>query len=156
MAAAPAKTPWLITHVMNPLFLLTGAFPVLTVKGRRSGKSYRTPINVVELNGSRYLVSPRGETGWSRNLRAGGEAWLRLRGHQARYRATEVPPAERGPIIRRLPAEMGQPDAGAVRAAARSGRPPHLPPRRSPLGLAAAAGVGRQEGQHVAWLQLRR
>jgi deazaflavin-dependent oxidoreductase (nitroreductase family) len=99
MAAAHAKTPWLIKHVMNPLFLLTGAFPVLTITGRRSGKPYRTPINVLELNGSRYLVSPRGETGWSRNLRASGHASLKLRGRQTRYTATEVPPTERGPII---------------------------------------------------------
>ena len=49
--------------------------------------SGRTPINVVELNGSRYLTSPRGETTWSRNLRVTGEAWLKTNGREARYRA---------------------------------------------------------------------
>jgi uncharacterized protein (TIGR02246 family) len=38
-------------------------------------------------------------TSWSRNLRASGEAWLKLSGQERHYRASEVPPAERGPII---------------------------------------------------------
>jgi deazaflavin-dependent oxidoreductase (nitroreductase family) len=98
-AAVPAKTPWFISRVMNPIFTLSGAFPIVSVKGRRSGKVYRTPINVVDLNGVLYLVSPRGETGWSRNLRAVGECTLKMKGQERRYRGTEVPPAERGPMI---------------------------------------------------------
>jgi len=94
-----AQTPWFVKHVVNPLLLLSGTLPVLTVTGRRTGKRYRTPINVLELDGARYLVSPRGETGWSQNLRANSQAWLRLRGHDVRVRATEVPPAERPPLI---------------------------------------------------------
>jgi deazaflavin-dependent oxidoreductase (nitroreductase family) len=102
-----ARTPWLVKHVVNPILVRVGALPVLTVRGRRSGKAYRTPVNVVELNGSRYLTSPRGETGWSRNLRANGEAWLRLGGRERHVRATEVPPAERPPIIAAYLARWG-------------------------------------------------
>jgi deazaflavin-dependent oxidoreductase (nitroreductase family) len=94
-----ASTPWLIKRVINPLMLLTGGAPILTVRGRRTGKAFRTPVYVVELNGERYLTSPRGETGWSRNLRATGEATLKMGGRESRFRATEVPPAERPPII---------------------------------------------------------
>jgi hypothetical protein len=54
---------------------------------------------VPEINGVRFLVSPRGETGWSRNLRVNGECTLTVKGHAQRYRATEVDPSERGPII---------------------------------------------------------
>ena len=68
-----AATPWLVKHIINPIMLLTGSIPSVSVRGRRSGKLIRTPVNVVELNGTRYLTSPRGETGWSRNLRVTGE-----------------------------------------------------------------------------------
>jgi deazaflavin-dependent oxidoreductase (nitroreductase family) len=101
MARAPvaAKTPWFISHIMNPIFRRTGTFPVVTVRGRRTGKAISTPINVLELNGVTYLVSPRGETGWSRNLRVTGECSLKVKGQERRFRATEVPPAERAPIL---------------------------------------------------------
>jgi len=94
-----ATTPWFVKNILNPIFLRTGSMPILAVRGRRSGKLIRTPINVLELNGVRYLTSPRGETGWSRNLRVSGECWLKLSGLEHRCRASEVPPAERGPII---------------------------------------------------------
>ena len=97
--AVAAKTPWFITNVMNPIFRRTGAFPVLTVRGRKTGRPISTPINVPEINGVRYLVSPRGQTGWSRNLLANPEVTLKVKGREQRYRATEVPPDQRGPII---------------------------------------------------------
>jgi deazaflavin-dependent oxidoreductase (nitroreductase family) len=94
-----ARTPWLVKNVVNPLMLLTGGLPILAVRGRRSGKTFKTPINVLHIDGAHYLTSPRGETGWSRNLRATGDCELRINGTSRRYRATEVAPAERGPII---------------------------------------------------------
>jgi hypothetical protein len=98
-AAVPAHTPWIIANVMNPIFKLTGAFPILSFRGRRSGKLIRTPINVLELNSVKYLVSPRGETAWSRSLRALGECTLTIKGREQRYRASEVAPDQRAPMI---------------------------------------------------------
>src|SRR5438067_11884170 len=109
---ARAKTPWLIKHVVNPLMLITGSVPILSVDGRRTGKTYRTPINVVELGGVRYLTSPRGETGWSRNLRATGECMLRTGGREQAFKATEVPPAERPAIIAAYLAKWGKQTRG--------------------------------------------
>jgi deazaflavin-dependent oxidoreductase (nitroreductase family) len=94
-----AATPWLVKNVINPLMLLTGGLPILTARGRRTDRPIRTPINVQDLNGVHYITSPRGETGWSRNLRASGDCELKIKGTSRRCRATEVPPAERGPII---------------------------------------------------------
>lgn len=102
-----AQTPWLVSRVVNPLFALFGVVPVLTVRGRRSGKRYRTPVNVVELDGARYLISPRGETGWSRNVRVTGEAWLKVGGHETHFRATEVPVEERPRVINAYLAKWG-------------------------------------------------
>ena len=93
------KAPWFIKNVLNPIMLLTGGAPILTVRGRRSGKEFRTPIFILDLNGARYLTSPRGETTWSRNLRAVGECTLKIKGRERRFRATEVPGEERAPII---------------------------------------------------------
>ena len=98
-ARARARTPWVVKHIFNPIFLRTGAMPILAVRGRRTGRSYRTPVNVVEVSGIKYLTSPRGETGWSQNVRVVGECSLTVKGKEQRFRTTEVPPAERPPII---------------------------------------------------------
>jgi deazaflavin-dependent oxidoreductase (nitroreductase family) len=72
----------------------------LAVRGRRSGVVHRVPLIPVEVDGVRYLVSPRGETDWVRNLRAAGEGELHARKDGVhRFCATELPPAERTPII---------------------------------------------------------
>src|SRR6266516_3359839 len=41
---------------------------VLAVRGRTSGQWRTTPVNPLTLNGERYLVAPRGETQWVRNM----------------------------------------------------------------------------------------
>lgn len=96
---AQAQTPWFIKNVMNPIFTLTNAFPVITVRGRRTGKVYRTPINLLEVDGVPYLLSPRGETGWSRNLRVVGEVSVKQKGTERRFHAVEVPVSDRPRLI---------------------------------------------------------
>ena len=49
---------------------------VLTVKGRKSGKAYSTPVSLVEQDGKRWLVSPYGQVNWVKNARAAGEVQL--------------------------------------------------------------------------------
>src|SRR5258707_1383948 len=98
-ARVNAQTPWFVKNVINPMMLLTGGVPTLTVRGRRTGKSIRIPINVVSIGDAVFMVSPRGETSWSRNLRVVGECSLKMKGAERRYRATEVEPQERTPII---------------------------------------------------------
>src|SRR6266700_1431872 len=98
-ARARATTPWLVKNVINPIMLLTGGVPTLTVQGRITGKPIRVAVNVVELGGAPHLVSPRGETNWSRNLRANPMCALKVKGVEQRYRATEVEPSQRAPVI---------------------------------------------------------
>lgn len=50
---------------------------LLQVRGRKSGKLYSTPVDLLELNGKRYLVAPRGRTQWVRNAEAAGEVTLK-------------------------------------------------------------------------------
>lgn len=73
---------------------------VLRVRGRSSGRWRETPVNVLTLDGRRYLVAPRGETQWVRNLRAAGEAELRVGRRVTRVDAREVPVPERAPVLR--------------------------------------------------------
>ena len=57
---------------------------LLEVQGRKSGRIYSTPVNVLDRNGKRFLVGTRGETQWARNARARGQIWLRKgRGREA-------------------------------------------------------------------------
>lgn len=72
----------------------------LTVRGRKSGKPFTTPVNPLELDGGTYLVSPRGNTQWSRNLRALGEGELRLGSETRSFRGEEVADPDKLPILK--------------------------------------------------------
>ena len=50
---------------------------LLEVRGRRSGKLYRTPVDLLQTGGKQYLVAPRGRTQWVRNAEAAGEVTLK-------------------------------------------------------------------------------
>jgi deazaflavin-dependent oxidoreductase (nitroreductase family) len=74
---------------------------ILEVKGRKSGKPRRTPVNVLNYAGSRYLVAPRGHTQWVRNIRAsGGEGVLILGRRREPIRVVEVPDEEKEGLLR--------------------------------------------------------
>jgi deazaflavin-dependent oxidoreductase (nitroreductase family) len=73
---------------------------VLEVRGRKSGEPRRTPVNLLTLEGTRYLVSPRGHTHWVRNLRAQDEGRLLLGRHAERFTAVELSDDDKVPILR--------------------------------------------------------
>jgi deazaflavin-dependent oxidoreductase (nitroreductase family) len=73
---------------------------ILAVRGRASGEWRTTPVNLLVVGGSRYLVAPRGHTQWVRNLRARGEGVLLLGRGRERFRATELPDDARPPLLR--------------------------------------------------------
>jgi deazaflavin-dependent oxidoreductase (nitroreductase family) len=73
---------------------------VLEVRGRKSGQVRSTVVNPVEVDGVRYLFSPRGETQWVRNIRAAGEGTLRRGKNRSSFRVEELPDAEKAPEIR--------------------------------------------------------
>jgi deazaflavin-dependent oxidoreductase (nitroreductase family) len=72
----------------------------LRVVGRTSGSVRTTVVNLLEVDGQRYLVSPRGTTQWVRNVRAAGEAELRLGRRVEKIRAEVLPDDAKGPILR--------------------------------------------------------
>ena len=93
------KPGWVTSRVVNPLLMRLGVVPILAVRGRVSGEWRTVPVNVLELEGQRYLVAPRGDTEWVRNLRATGRGELRRRARVEAFRATELPDREKPRII---------------------------------------------------------
>lgn len=74
---------------------------VLYVRGRKSGEWRSNPVNPLTLGGERYLVAPRGNTQWVRNLRAAnGEGELRIGRTTERFTATEIGDEEKPEILR--------------------------------------------------------
>ena len=99
MAGRYLKPGLVVSRVLNPLLMRLHVVPTLAVRGRRSGEWRAVPVNVLELDGQRYLVAPRGDTHWVRNLRAAGRGELRTRRGAEPFTAVEVPDAEKQPII---------------------------------------------------------
>ena len=98
---------WFTRTVFNPFiaWLTRTGFSVwgsreLRVRGRTSGEWRTTPVNLLSLEGERYLVAPRGETQWVKNLRAAGEGELRVGHHAEAFRAVEVDDDAKVEILR--------------------------------------------------------
>ena len=109
---------WFTRNVFNQLVaLLTRqgisvlGSRVLAVKGRASGEWRTTPVNLLTHDGRRYLVAPRGETQWVRNLRAAGTGELRVGRRAESFRGRELGDDEKVPVLRaylkRWKAEVG-------------------------------------------------
>jgi hypothetical protein len=58
------------------------------------------PVDLLELGGKRYLVSPRGESNWVRNTRAAGKITLMRAGRRESYDVRELPLEQRPPVLK--------------------------------------------------------
>lgn len=104
---------------------------VLTVRGRRTGRRYSTPVQLV-LEGDGWLVAPYGERDWVKNARAAGEVELTRARRTATYRVEEVGPEEAAPVLREYlrmtpivkPYFDAPPDAPLAAFVAEAGRHP--------------------------------
>ena len=110
---------WFTKHVFNRavakatrLGISVWGSRVLEVRGRKSGVPRRTPVNLLCLGASTYLVAPRGEAEWVRNVRAAdGVLDLLVGRSRTRYTARELSDTEKVPVLRayltRWRAEVG-------------------------------------------------
>jgi len=73
---------------------------LLQVRGRKSGRVYSTPVDLLHVGGKPYLVAPRGRTQWVRNAEATGEVALRRGSVRRNYRLRAVPDAEKPEILK--------------------------------------------------------
>src|SRR5438270_14028813 len=119
-AAEPryVRPGWFTKHVFNPLVAALTRMGIsvwgsrqLRVRGRKSGEWRTTPVNLLTYEGNRYLVAPRGETQWVRNLRVAGTGELRLGRGTEGFRGRELTEEEKVPVLRaylrRWKAEVG-------------------------------------------------
>ncbi|GEL22686.1 nitroreductase [Pseudonocardia sulfidoxydans NBRC 16205] len=73
---------------------------VLAVRGRTSGEWRTTPVNLLTVDGERYLVAPRGVTQWVRNIRVAGGGELRVGRRTETIAVTELDDAAKPAILR--------------------------------------------------------
>ena len=73
---------------------------ILEVRGRKSGKIYSTPVDLLELDGKSYLVAPRGRTQWVRNAEAAGEVVLKKGNKRTNFRLRSLSETEKLPILK--------------------------------------------------------
>jgi deazaflavin-dependent oxidoreductase (nitroreductase family) len=109
---------WVTRHVMNPIVafdtrrgLSIWGSRILQVRGRTSGEIRENPVNLLTHEGAEYLVAPRGETQWVRNLRVAGEGGLRLGRRVEPFTSVELADADKEAVLRaylrRWKAEVG-------------------------------------------------
>jgi len=102
------RPDWFTRQVLNRILnrLMRMGFSVwgsrtLEHVGRSTGEVHRTPVNPLMFEARQYLVSPRGETQWVRNVMAAdGKLVLILGRRRLERNAVEIPVAERTPILR--------------------------------------------------------
>jgi deazaflavin-dependent oxidoreductase (nitroreductase family) len=98
---------WFTKHVFNAAVARLTRMGVsvwgsreLRVRGRKSGEWRTTPVNLLEHDGGRYLVAPRGRTQWVRNLEAVGTGELRVGRRVEEFRGIEVADADKVAVLR--------------------------------------------------------
>lgn len=73
---------------------------LLQVRGRRSGRLYSSPVNLLEFHRKPYLVAPRGRTQWVRNAEAAGQVTLKKGKMRRSYRLGVVPDNQKPEILK--------------------------------------------------------
>ncbi|HJQ45620.1 MAG TPA: nitroreductase family deazaflavin-dependent oxidoreductase [Amycolatopsis sp.] len=73
---------------------------VLSVRGRKTGQLRSVPVNLMPFDGERYLVAPRGEAQWVRNLRVAGEGQLRVGRRVEHFEFVELSDDEKPRLLR--------------------------------------------------------
>jgi deazaflavin-dependent oxidoreductase (nitroreductase family) len=103
----PAKPPTSIEATFNRFFgwlvglgLAPAPFYLLEVRGRKSGRVYTTPVDVLSHGDRRFLVAPRGHTQWVRNAKSSGAVILRRGRNADRYLVLEVEGREKAAILK--------------------------------------------------------
>ena len=72
---------------------------LLQVKGRKSGKTYSTAVNLMDFRGKQFLVAPRGRTQWVKNAEASGEVILK-RGARHKFRLRALADTEKPEVLK--------------------------------------------------------
>ncbi len=99
---APTKGERIFNRIFGWLVGLGLGLPhnyLLQVRGRKSGRVYSTPIDLLEFQNRRFLVAPRGRTQWVRNAEAAGQVVLKKGVSRQRYGLRAVPDDEKPQLL---------------------------------------------------------
>jgi deazaflavin-dependent oxidoreductase (nitroreductase family) len=108
MSAHYRKPGWFTRNIFNRVVAVLTRLGVsvwgsrvLRVRGRKTGEVRTTPVNLLTYDGTRYLVAPRGETQWVRNIRAAdGAGELALGRKVEPFRAVELSDDQKPEVLR--------------------------------------------------------
>jgi deazaflavin-dependent oxidoreductase (nitroreductase family) len=73
---------------------------LLQVRGRKSGRIYSSPVNVMEIGGKQILVAPRGRAQWVRNAEAAGEITLKRGSYRRQFGLRPIADAGKAEILK--------------------------------------------------------
>ena len=73
---------------------------LLQVRGRKSGKLYSAPIDLLEAAGKKFLVAPRGRAQWVRNAEASGRVVLKKGFARHEYRLRALSDGEKPAVLK--------------------------------------------------------
>ncbi|MHC9295884.1 nitroreductase/quinone reductase family protein [Mycobacterium sp. LTG2003] len=73
----------------------------LRVRGRRTGKPHSVVVNLLTVDGARFLVAPRGNTQWVRNARVAGAVEIGPRWRRRPVRIAELPDEDKPALLKR-------------------------------------------------------
>jgi deazaflavin-dependent oxidoreductase (nitroreductase family) len=106
-SSAAFQRPTVIERLFNHCFgLLVGLglgmkhHYLLQVRGRKSGKLYSNPVDVLDISGRRFLVAPRGRTQWVRNAEAASYVTLKRGSWQQRFSLRAIPDADKPELLK--------------------------------------------------------
>jgi deazaflavin-dependent oxidoreductase (nitroreductase family) len=86
--------------VLTKLGISVWGSRVLYVRGRSSGEWRSTPVNLLTVDGVRYLVAPRGVTQWVRNIRVARGGELHVGRRVEAFTVTELSDDEKPAVLR--------------------------------------------------------
>ena len=112
------KPPWFTVKIFNRIAMATGlaGSETLTLTRRSTGETQQIPVLTVVVDGTRYLVSTRGESQWVKNVRANPTVTLATRGGTTRYTAAEIPVDQREPVLAAYRVKAGKAVEGYFRS----------------------------------------
>jgi deazaflavin-dependent oxidoreductase (nitroreductase family) len=99
MNAADRLNNWLFKGLLRLGIAPKGTY-LLSVRGRRSGRLYSTPVILVAQGTQRWLVAPYGAVNWVRNARAAGRVTLSRGRRSETVTVSELGPDASAPVLK--------------------------------------------------------
>ena len=103
----PFQKPTAVDRLFNAVFGFLVGLGVglshnylLQVRGRKSGRVYSTPVDVLAHSGRRFLVAPRGYTQWVKNAQASGRVTLKKGTHHDEFQLRAVPDRDKPELLK--------------------------------------------------------